>query len=403
MLSGGVEPADGVGRAWDRGVGQPHHAVEIEDPIHVCKDGAIPRFASFPGIRYATDDLSSVTAPPYDVIDDDERAELVAKHPHNVVRIDLPRGDDAYAEAARLFQQWQDEGVLVVDEPSLYLYRMDGHTLGVIGALGLEPPGQGDVLPHEHTTPKARSDRLDLLRTTHANLSPVWGLSLASGLSKLLDPSTATALGSWRDGDGIAHELWRVSDADTIARIVESVSSAPVVIADGHHRYETCLAFAAEQPDLAGASSTLCFVVELAPDQLTVQPIHRLIRNVSLPDLEAALASEYELDAGDVSGLALVTPQGTRPLRRLDDGKEIDSVVLHRALDRLPEAEVSFQHGVDNVERAVRSGAADAAVLLRGVTVDQITAYANARDKMPPKSTFFYPKLRTGTVFRSLD
>ena len=337
------------------------------------------------------------------MIDDEERAALVAQHPHNVVRIDLPRGEDAYAEAARQFRRWQDDGVLVTDDPSLYLYRMDGHTLGVIGALGLEPPGEGDVLPHEHTTPKARSDRLDLLRTTHANLSPVWGLSLASGLSKLLDPSTAVALGSWHDSDGISHELWRVSDADTIARIVESVSSAPVVIADGHHRYETCLAFSKEQPDLRGAGSTMCFVVELAPDQLTVQPIHRLIRNVKLSELEAALATEYELDAGDASGLALVTPTGTRPLRRLDDGKEIDSVVLHRALDRLPSADVTFQHGVDNIERAVRSGAADAGVLLRGVTVDQITAYANARDKMPPKSTFFYPKLRTGTVFRSLD
>src|SRR3954470_12700574 len=249
-----------------------------------------------------------VTAPPYDVIDDVQRATFAARSPHNVVHVDLPRGDDAYVTAGRLLEQWLDDGVLVVDEPSLYLYRMDGHTLGVIGALGLEPPGEGDVLPHEHTTPKARSDRLDLLRTTHANLSPVWALSLASGLSKLLDPGAATPLGNWRDGDGITHELWRISDPDTINRIIESVSSAPVVIADGHHRYETCLAFAAERPDLAGADATLCYVVELAPAQLTVQPIHRLVRGVSLAELETALATEYELDAGDASGLALVTP-----------------------------------------------------------------------------------------------
>jgi uncharacterized protein (DUF1015 family) len=248
----------------------------------------------------------------------------------------------------------------------------------------------------------AISDRLDLLRSTHANLSAVWGLSLASGLSKLLDPASATPLGQWQDGDGIAHELWRVSDPDTIGRIIESVSSAPVVIADGHHRYETCLAFAAERSDLAGVNATLCYVVELAPDQLTVQPIHRLVRGVSLADLEAALATEYELDAGDASGLALVTPDATRPLRRRANGNDIDSVVLHRALAQVPTADVTFQHGVDNVERAVRSGAADAGILLRPVTVDQITAYANAREKMPPKSTFFYPKLRTGTVFRSL-
>jgi len=316
-----------------------------------------------------------------------------------VVRIDLPLD---YSEAAELFTRWRAAGDLVTDDPSLYLYRMDGHTLGVIGALGLEPPGEGDVLPHEHTTPKAKSDRLDLLRATKANLSPVWGLSLASGLSKLLDPAAATPLGQWADGDGITHELWRVSDPDTIARIVESVSSAPVVIADGHHRYETCLAFARERADLPGASSTLCFVVELAPDQLTVHPIHRLLRGVALADLEAALRTEYELDV-DGGGLAVVTPDATRPMRRRDDGNTIDSVVLDRALSTLPPHELTYQHGVDNVERAVHSGAADAGVLLRGVTVDQITAYANAREKMPPKSTFFYPKLRTGTVFRSLE
>ena len=338
------------------------------------------------------------------MIDDDERVALVARHPHNVVRVDLPRdGADPYATAAALFEAWLHDGTLTVDERSLYLYRMDGHTLGVIGALGLEGPGEGDVLPHEHTTPKARSDRLDLLRATKANLSPVWGLSLANGLSKLLDPSAALPLGTWNDEDGITHELWRLTDEDIIARITETVASAPVVIADGHHRYETCLAFADECPELGGASATLCYVVELAPDQLTVQPIHRLVRGVAISDLEAALATEYEIDAGSESGLAFVTRDATRALRRLHESEEIDSVVLDRALAHLPPHELTFQHGVDNVERAVQSGAADAGILLRPVTVEQITRYANARDKMPPKSTFFWPKPRTGTVFRSLD
>ena len=344
-----------------------------------------------------------MTAPPYDVIDDDARAELIARDPHNVVRIDLPRGDDAYAKAATEFRSWLDQGVLVVDDPSLYLYRMDGRTLGVIGALGLEPPGEGDVLPHERTTPKAKSDRLHLLRTTRANLSPVWGLSLASGLSKLLDPSNAAPLGRWSDGDGVTHELWRLMDPDMVTRITDTVGAAPVVIADGHHRYETCLAFADEHPELPGAASTLCYVVELAPDQLAVHPIHRLVRGVELAALEAALETEYELDASEAAGLALVTREGTRPLRRRDDGNDIDSVVLDRALAHLPPHDLTYQHGVDNVEQAVRSGAADAGILLRPVTVEQITDYANARAKMPPKSTFFWPKPRTGTVFRSLE
>jgi uncharacterized protein (DUF1015 family) len=371
----------------------------------------VPRFAAFPGIRYANDDLSSVTAPPYDVIDDADRAALIERHPHNVVRVDLPRGGtDPYADAAELFRSWLADGVLTVDEPSLYLYRMtfghELHTLGVIGALTLERPGEGDVLPHEHTTPKAKSDRLDLLRATNANLSAIWGLSLAAGLSKLLEPESALSLGAWSDDDGVTHELWRITETDTIARITETIGTAPVVIADGHHRYETCLAYDAERPDLAGTGATLCLVVELAPDQLTVQPIHRLLRGVTVEQVEAALSTEYELDAAHPTGLALVTRDGTRSLRRrddIDDIDEIDSIVLDRALSHLPPHELTFQHGVEHVERAVQSGAADAGVLLRPVTVDQITSYAYAREKMPPKSTFFWPKPRTGIVFRSLS
>ena len=366
----------------------------------------MPRFDAFPGIRYNEHrhDLALVTAPPYDVIDAEERAALAAKDPCNVVHIDLPEGPDAYRTAGDLFTDWRANGDLTTDTSSLYLYRMtarDESTLGVIGALGLEAPGTGDVLPHEHTTPKAKSDRLDLLRTTRANLSPIWGLSLAAGLSKLLDPDAAIPLGRWSDDDGVEHELWRIDD-DTIARILESVGSAPVVIADGHHRYETCLAYEAERPDLPGANATLCFVVELAPDQLTVHPIHRLLRGMSIDELEAALRTEYELDVSEPTGLALVTADATRPMRRLGEG-DIDSVVLDRALAHLGPHELTFQHGVDNVERAVRTGAADAGVLLRPVTVEQIASTARARGKMPPKSTFFWPKPRTGTVFRALD
>jgi len=389
----------------------------------------VPRFSSFPGIRYRNDDLGLVTAPPYDVIDPDERARLIERHPHNVVRVDLPMGgDDPYAGAAATFRGWLADGVLESDEPSLYLYRMTfddeagrpHHTLGAIGALGLERPGTGDVLPHEHTTPKAKSDRLDLLRATEVNLSPVWGLSLATGLSKLLDPAEARAIGSWADDDGVGHELWRLSDQGAIDAIVESVSSAPVVIADGHHRYETCLNFQGERPELSGAHATLCFVVELVEDQLTVQPIHRLLR--SLPaefDFLAAFEPFFEIvDIGPMDatisdrmvsngGLALVHTHGVRLLRpkpgALAGARDLDSDRLDVALASFPPHTLTFQHGVGNVVRAVERGEVNAGVLLRPPTVEQIAATAHAREKMPPKSTFFWPKPRTGTVFRALD
>ncbi|MEO7556966.1 MAG: DUF1015 domain-containing protein [Acidimicrobiales bacterium] len=394
----------------------------------------MPHFAPFPGIRYAEDDLDLVTAPPYDVIDAALRASLAARHPHNAVHIDLPvDGGDPYAEAGLRLERWRRDGVLTTDDSSLYLYRMryadelgrSHDTLGVIGALGIEAPGAGDVLPHEHTTPKAASDRLQLLRGTAANLSPIWGLSLARGLSMLLDVDAAVPLGAWHDADAVEHALWRIDDAAATAAIAAAVSSAPVVIADGHHRYETSRQYRDERrasaDGAAGAyDATLCFVVELIDDQLTVQPIHRLLEGLpEHADVAGALAATFAVgeleplpDATVTDrlvadeALALVTADGLRTLtprpEALGDVADLDSARLDVGLRALPEHRLRFQHGVENVVRAVSSGEVQAGVLLRPVSVDRIQATAHARGKMPPKSTFFWPKPRTGTVFRSL-
>jgi uncharacterized protein (DUF1015 family) len=378
----------------------------------------VPRFEPFPGIRYdeRTHDLAQVTAPPYDVIDAAERGALAARHPRNVVHVDVPVGDDPYTRAAETFNAWRDDGYLVTDGPSLYLYRMRftdeagaaRHTLGVLGALGMEHGEPKGVLPHEHTTPKARSDRLDLLRATHANLSPIWGLSLASGLTKLLDPERAQLIGSWDDDDGVGHDLWRVDDESEIAAICEAVGSAPVVVADGHHRYETARAFALEQPDLPAVDGVLCFVVELIDDELTVRPIHRLVRGVPADfDFVGALEPWFEVSDGG-GPITLVQPGGTRGLtprtERFADVADLDTARLQAALDAaLPAHEVIYQHGADAIRAAVASGEAVAGFLMEPVSVEQIAATARARQKMPPKTTFFWPKLRTGTVFRSLS
>ena len=396
-------------------------------------DGAVPRFEPFPGIRYGDHlDPAAVTSPPYDVIDDAERAALAASHPANAVHVDCPVGDlgsgrsgdetaadvsgaDPYAEAARTFDAWRADGTLVTDDsPSFTIYRMsftDEHgrarsTTGVLGALTLERPGEGDILPHERTTPKAKSDRLDLLRATRANLSAIWGLSLAGGLSKVLEP-TGEPLVDFADPDGVRHQAWRVDDPDALAAIADAVATAPVVIADGHHRFETCLAYRDEAPDgTAGAGATLFFVVELVDEQLTVQPIHRLLSG--LPDgfdVAAALSSTYAVEpVGELAPgeLGVVTATATHRLRPLVDDGTLDTVRLDEALGTLPAHEVAFQHGVANVLDAVGTGRAQAGVLLRPVTVAQIAAVADEGERMPPKTTFFWPKLRTGIVFRSL-
>jgi uncharacterized protein (DUF1015 family) len=410
----------------------------------VCQDGRVAQFQPFPAIRYDLTrvELPDVVSPPYDVISDEQRSSLAASSDHNAVRIDLPAdeaGADRYEVASRLLRDWQAEGVLVTDgRPTFTVYRMGyvddagvaRHTTGVIGALELSPPGT-DILPHEHTTPKAKSDRLDLLRHCRANTSAIWGLSLAKGLTDLL-PVESPPVADFTDGDGVRHTVWVVEDADRCAAIADAVGRQPVVIADGHHRYETSLAYRGEREAAAGdgsagaAAATLAFLVELVEDELTVRAIHRLLTGLpSELDLAAALAPWFEqvgpppsdrpvTAAMDEAGaLCVVQPSGETLLRprheALADVRDLDSARLDAALAGLaglPGSEgapgVTFQHGADNVRRAVSRGEAQAGVLLRPATVAQIEATAHGGERMPPKTTFFHPKPKTGLVFRSL-
>ena len=206
----------------------------------------VPRFEPFAALRY-TVDLDDVIAPPYDVVSEAEVDALAARDEHNIVHVDIPRerdGDERYEAAADRLRSWIDAGVMVADEtPSLTLYRMrftdstgaDRDIVGVMGGLEVVDEGAGGVLPHERTTPKASTDRLDLTRATRCNLSPIWGLSLAGGLTDLLTPP-AEPMGSVTV-DGVDHIVERLTDAERIAAIRDAIGSDDVLIADGHHRY----------------------------------------------------------------------------------------------------------------------------------------------------------------------
>ncbi len=392
----------------------------------------MPPFEPFRGVRYDTSrfSLADVTAPPYDVISDADRDRLASRSNRNAVLIDLPRevdGPHRYQGAAERLAAWLADGTLVVDEePSFSVYRMGymddrgapAHTLGVIGALGLSPPGEGGVLPHEQTTPKAKSDRLELMRATHMNLSPVWGLSLTEGLTALLEVPQPP-LAAWTDHDEVDHALWRITEPARMAAITDAVAASVVVLADGHHRYETALAYRAESATPA-AGAVMAFLVELVAEQLTVRPIHRLLDELPPAcDVEAALAPFFRpgevvnpdariLATMDAAGaLALIRPDGSARLlhprpEALAQADDLDSSRLAVALESLPEHRVRYQHGVDHVLAAVKDGAARYGVLLRPATVAQIAANAHAGARMPPKTTFFYPKPKTGLVFRDL-
>lgn len=393
---------------------------------------AVPGFEPFAGLRYDPSvPLDAVIAPPYDVVGPEQRARLAARHRANAIHVELPVPDpasglDRYAHAAALLDQWVEEGLLLGDAaPAFYAYRMtvpgESVTTGVIGALACEPAG-GDILPHEQTIPKDRSDRLDLLSATHTNTSPIWGLSLTEGLSALYQ-QTELADASGTDDDGILHELWIVDDPAVMDAIRLSVGSSPVVIADGHHRYETALTYQAERRNARDGARgdfdwVMALVVELAPDQLKVGPIHRMVSGVphgfDIRDafgkwfdcVHAGPANEQLVEAvADSRALALITRTDLwllTPSEGVHEAadSELDSSIVALALDEVPDASVRYNHDLRTVARAVMTGEADAAVLMRPVTVAEIGEWARARRRMPPKSSYFYPKPRTGMVFR---
>jgi len=398
----------------------------------------MPCFEPFRGLRYdpTAVRLDQVVAPPYDVIESAERVTLANRSPVNSVRVELPEPDiqaglDRYQVAAALLERWVADGVLVADPaPAFYPYRMTSpggrSTTGVIGALVLNADGEADdVLPHEETLPKARSDRLDLIRATRANLSPIWGLSPAQGLSALIDPARPPA-GDVFDDEGVRHQIWVLDDPAALDAIGHAVASAPLVIADGHHRYETALAYRhevrAKNGDRAGPhDQVMALVVELTEDQLSVGPIHRAVSGLP-PDIDlpavfgrwfdivrAGPASERVVGAlGTSQSLALVTRDGAwlmTPRRETYEaaGSDLDSSLVTLALADLPEHTRTYRHHWEEAFAALETGSVQAVVLLRPVTVDQISEWAAARRRMPPKTTYFSPKPRTGMVFRLLS
>jgi uncharacterized protein (DUF1015 family) len=390
----------------------------------------VPRFEPFAAIRYATDDLASLVAPPYDVLSDADIDVLKARSPHNIVRIDVPRGgEDRYVLAAKTMRAWLNDGILTMDsEPSFTVYRMRftdstgvrRDIAGVLGGLEVVDAEAGGVLPHERTTAAASTDRLDLTRATAANLSPVWGLSLAGGLTELL-AEPGEAVGAVID-EGVEHLAERVTDQERIAAIRQRLASDDVLIADGHHRYGVARMYRDETREATGRSDTpaeltLAFVNELIEDQLSVAAIHRLYTDIEIADLADALGRSFELIATErpnSKSLATLQQEGFLILvgrdaawqmrakpGRFDGVRPLDGGWLETALADIS-LTVSYQHGLDETLSEVDSGHASAAVLIRPVSVAEIERTAREGLLMPPKSTFFTPKLKTGFVIRSL-
>ncbi len=390
----------------------------------------MPKIAPFHAIRYAAGtDLQVVIAPPYDVLSPSDVSELAARDGHNIVHIDVPAGgDDRYLAAADTLAAWLSEGVLVIDtEPSLTIYRMSftdatgapRTIVGVLAGLEVVDLDAGGVLPHERTTPKAVTDRLDLTRATATNLSPVWGLSLAGGLTAAL-AAPGEPLGEMT-ADGVLHQVERITDPDRMSEIAEIIATDDVLIADGHHRYAISRSYRDEVRHASGrqdteAEYTLCFINELVEDQLSIEAIHRVYTGVDVEELRTTLATSFDLapaaaatpatlaEMVETGRLVLLAPDGSAtwltPKPEVFVGvRALDGAYLEHALSQST-AEVGYQHGLAETLELVASGQVNAGILIRPTSLAEIRRTAREGLLMPPKSTFFTPKLRTGLVIR---
>jgi uncharacterized protein (DUF1015 family) len=399
--------------------------------------------------------LTDVTSPPYDVIDAEQREELLRRSPFNVAAVDLPKGEpDPYEAAGELFEAWQIQGVIVRDpEPSLWAHTQtymgpDGQRRtrkGFFCRVRIEGYGPGRVRPHERTHPGPKEDRLRLMRATKTNLSPIFSLySDPETLAwRALEPTTTDS--PWaevRDGDDTIHRLWRISDPKAIASVQHAMRDIELLIADGHHRYETANTYAEELGGEGEHRYVLMCLVALEDPGLTVFPTHRLVRGLDRERQEAlreALRRDFEILEVPLERIA--PEPGTGPLqlgyidahhqqayrltlkdraiadealpgfskayRSLDTG--VLEVLLLKGALGLSDEDISHFNGLfyarstDEAVTMVRSGEYDAAFLMRPTPVSQVRDVATSGENMPPKSTFFYPKLLTGLLFNPLS
>ncbi len=429
----------------------------------------------FRALRYNTRDplsVALVTAPPYDCIGPELQDELHRIHPHNIVRIILGKdkpGDSAsrnkYARAAELLDKWTGGGVLMRDaEPALYFYQqefdVEGKTYlreGFFARVGLEEFGAGRIFPHEETMSGPKEDRLRLLRATRANASAVFALypDESNGVTALFHAGgLGEPLAQTVDSDGVVHRLFACTDPDTLRRVSKELADKPFFIADGHHRYETALAYRKELqaagesigPDHP-ASSVLMMCVSMHHPGLAILPTHRVVWG--LPDLSTerlrdTTAEHFEWT--ELVGAEATSPRLSLHLRqaaghvfglwtrdtseafilRLKDPKVMDRLAadhlkVWRRLDvailqkvllehDLPKTvkdagalRLSYVHLAQQAFDAVHEDGADAAFVVQPLPVTSLQDVAREGERMPPKSTYFYPKVLSGLVINPLS
>ncbi|HEY3875659.1 MAG TPA: DUF1015 domain-containing protein [Candidatus Kapabacteria bacterium] len=420
----------------------------------------MPEFLPFLGTRYNASRvlIENVTSPPYDVISEDFRNLLYARDPHNVIRLEWSRDADPYTSAKQYFDAWKREGILKREErPAFFVYRQvfktpNGEEImrtGVIGRLKLSAYGKKEVLPHERTHAWPKKDRLELMEHTHTNFSPIFGL--VSDASFLFDQSleTATVNAPLADvkemlpsGETVRHLLWRMDNDDSIQRISKIVAPTQVIIADGHHRYETAVEFMQKHPEISGGDYMMMFLANLQSDGAVILPTHRLLHGVSnfnpyalLDTLRERFQLVFftsreegfgELERDDNALTLIELPEDPKwvllrsdenspsfsrrglgggspiPAARIEEEIFVPIVGLSRkAIDE--RANLLYPHTFREVDEMEDEVEWNAAFLLRAIRPNELQSVVERGEFMPQKSTYFFPKLLTGLVFHEFE
>ena len=425
----------------------------------------------FRGICYnqrIAGDLARVLCPPYDVITPEQQKLYYEENGYNAIRLEFPSESlettgDRYQSAAITFQQWLEHGVLQRDSvSSFYLhehrFEYSGEKKvrrGLIAHVKLEPWGSG-IYPHEETFPKAKSDRLHLMRACRANFSPLLSLyqgserkivsilSEASRAKPMVETSVLSpSMGRGQDKGREAHTLWAIADPEIKRELSQFLSSQPLYIADGHHRYETALIYQQERAEEQSVTGKEAFqyvmmeLVDFSDPGLVVLPLHRLVRGIEssiLVGLGGQLGNFFVLESvslkaggcqlpGDSClGILGLQPGSLVALKRCQDisleamipgnrsqaYREFDvSILNHIILDKILSGakglEVAHTVDLEEASQQIRKGKYQLAFLLNPPKPEMVKAVADAQDRMPSKSTYFYPKLPAGLVINPLD
>ena len=404
--------------------------------------------------------LTAVTAPPYDIISPEEQDALYKNHENNIINLEFGKIYDTdtdtnnrYTRARECLSDWMENGILKFDEkPSYYIYEeifeVNGetkHLRGIMSAVRLVPFSEKIVLPHEETLSKAKVDRFNLMTETEANFSPIYFLYMdeKKTVNKIMtEVCSKTPEETFTTADGIVHNMWIVDDEETCKVIEESFNDKQLFIADGHHRYETALKFSKTLPDNEKAQHVLAFSVEMDDPGLVVLPTHRIVKDIEDFDEAKVLDSldnYFEIEKitcenasddaekvlsvnEDIPSYAFYTGGDYFYLLKLKDTEvmktilpdkssaycELDVSVLHTLiLDKVfgidmenmaNQKNLIYTKYANDAVSSVKSGDANCSFLLNGTKVRQIKEVSLNNEKMPQKSTYFYPKLITGIV-----